>query len=145
MSYAPHFTPASLPSDYATLSRYSTALSDSQDRTGSDEDEDSLGTDGERARPRTPRRLSFPTPYIRPPQPSMGPGSAGGGVALETTPLLVPRINEELDGDNDNNPMTMFWEELRILTRYTLPVYGFVLLEPGLIAPEWLPNSARIC
>lgn len=47
----------------------------------------------------------------------------------EDTPLLreyVPRIEEEQFGNEDAEKSftTMFWEELRVLGKYTVPVFG---------------------
>ena len=85
----------------------------------------------------TRRRESLPAPYFRPKNPTIGvyPGSSVGEsrsfLPTEHTPLLVPppipRIEEEIDRnpahDNDGK-MEMFWEELKILTKYALPVFG---------------------
>lgn len=86
------------------------------------------------------RRSSFPTPYVTPFNPtSMGPlpdetghrtGPAGPN-ATENTPLLaplVPRIEEEVD-EEDVSPSSaarpnILWEEICILSKYTLPVFG---------------------
>lgn len=57
-------------------------------------------------------------------------GSAWGtsipAVPSENDPLLtqVPRINEDYDAADDSR--TMFWEELVVLLRYSLPVFGCV-------------------
>lgn len=87
-----------------------------------------------------PRRSSFPTAYVTPFNPtSMGPlpdkaGHRSGPAvpaATENTPLLaplVPRIPEEVD-EEDLNPESgdkpnALWEEIRILTKYAMPVCG---------------------
>ena len=51
----------------------------------------------------------------------------------ETTPLIphdVPHVQDSsdvtLDNDHDAEPWSMFWEEVRVLTSFTLPVFGFV-------------------
>ncbi|KAI0825956.1 MATE efflux family protein [Irpex lacteus] len=95
------------------------------------------------------RRSSFPTPYVTPFNPtSMGPlpdetghrtGPAGPN-ATENTPLLaplVPRIEEEVD-EEDVSPSSaarpnILWEEIRILSKYTLPVFGTHVLEYSLV------------
>ncbi|KII84673.1 hypothetical protein PLICRDRAFT_357130 [Plicaturopsis crispa FD-325 SS-3] len=57
----------------------------------------------------------------------------------ENTPLLgplVPRIEEntaENSGHDDTSTTTMFWEELRVLCKYTLPVFGTHVLEYSLV------------
>jgi multidrug resistance protein, MATE family len=89
------------------------------------------------------RRSSFPTAYVTPFNPtSMGPlpddtGHRSGPVApnaTENTPLLaplVPRIEEEVDDESSaasaDNHRNMLWEEMRILSKYTLPVFGYFL------------------
>ena len=90
--------------------------------------------------PRLTRRQSFPTSYfIRPINPTMAPlpdkyGHRSGPnkpQATENTPLLaplVPRIPEVVDeedlrpGSEKRNVAT--WEEIKILAKYTLPVFG---------------------
>lgn len=73
--------------------------------------------------------------HYRPERPTIGvyPDSerSNASVPTEHTPLLapppVPRIEEEIDRDpaHDNDSgMMMFWEELPILTKYALPVFG---------------------
>ena len=53
-------------------------------------------------------------------------------VVSENTPLLnppLPRIDEPFDSvPAADRKVAIFWEELRILTRYSLPVFGFVFL-----------------
>jgi multidrug resistance protein, MATE family len=86
-----------------------------------------------------PRRSSFPTSYVTPFNPtSMGPlpdktGHRSGPSAAPTehTPLLaplVPRIPEEVDDEDIHSELgsrpNVLWEEMRILTKYTLPVCG---------------------
>jgi hypothetical protein len=51
--------------------------------------------------------------------------------AMENIPLLgplMPRIEEAGDEDDTKSNTSMFWEELRILSKYTLPVFGYVSL-----------------
>ena len=88
---------------------------------------------------RRPRRSSFPTSYVTPFNPtSMGPlpdkaGHRSGPLAMptENTPLLaplVPRIPEEVDEEDispgSSNRTNIIWEEMRILSKYTVPVFG---------------------
>ena len=89
---------------------------------------------------RKARRSSFQTAYVTPFNPtSMGPlpddmgyrSGPSAPSATENTPLLaplVPRIEEEVD-EEDITPSSgahpnVLWEEMRILTKYTLPVAG---------------------
>ena len=89
--------------------------------------------------PRLTRRQSFPTSFIRPINPTMAPlpdkyGHRSGPnkpTPTENTPLLaplVPRIPEDVDeedlrpGSDKRNYAT--WEEIKILSKYTLPVFG---------------------
>ena len=132
-TYAHYQGPASLPSDYAILSRFSSAHEDLEP-TDELREEIPSGTDARPAR----RRESFSVSYFRPlnPIPVVSVYPQGDSKAstppTENTPLLsppVPRIEEEIDrnvsADNGTNT-AMFWEELRILTKYALPVFGYV-------------------
>ena len=77
-----------------------------------------------------PRPESFPAEcYYRPLNPAIGVV-----YPTETSPLLnnlpVPRIEENRDGDTSGSAdkaskLTMFQEELAILTKYALPVFGY--------------------
>ena len=158
-TYVHYSTPSSLPSDYALLSRYAAARNinnlddqaeDNEEPVPSDDtltsiDSEDFSTGAETApfpipRPgRLTRRSSFPTSYIRPINPTMGPlpdkaGHRSGPnppQPSENTPLLaplVPRIQEEVDGE-DLRPgsakrQSAVWEEIKILSKYTLPVFG---------------------
>ncbi|KIP09793.1 hypothetical protein PHLGIDRAFT_116113 [Phlebiopsis gigantea 11061_1 CR5-6] len=161
-TYVHYSTPSSLPSDYAVLSRYAAARGISPDQpeggptsndTFSDTAEDANDMPSSEEAPlvtnKRARRSSFPTAYVTPFNPtSMGPlpdktGHRSGPAApalSENTPLLaplVPRILEEVDGE-DLNPESgarpnVVWEEIRILTKYALPVCGTHLLEYSLV------------
>ena len=114
-------SPSSLPSDYALLSRY--ANRDDID----DIDDDSHGP----IRPLT-RRTSCPFPYLQPLQPKLPEHfSPKNSMPDEYTPLLVPRIEEEastkVDPDHPPSTAKIYRDELRILTKYTLPVFGYAL------------------
>ena len=131
-TYAHYQGPASLPSDYAILSRFSSDF----EPTDELREEIPSGTDPGPVG----RRESFSvSPYFRPLNPTVpavGVYPQGDSKAstppTENTPLLsppVPRIEEEIDRNVsvDNGTSTgMFWEELRILTKYALPVFGYV-------------------
>ncbi|KAF9041212.1 multidrug/Oligosaccharidyl-lipid/Polysaccharide flippase [Panaeolus papilionaceus] len=60
-------------------------------------------------------------------------------VPTESTPLLtppVPRIEEDIDRNDPNDSesaIRMFWEELFVLAKYSLPVFGTHLLEYSLV------------
>lgn len=88
------------------------------------------------------RRQSFPTSYIPSFKPTVGPlpnksgyrsGPPGPDDASENTPLLaplVPRIEEEVDREDPadaESSSSMLKEEVKILAKYTLPVFGCVL------------------
>ena len=94
-------SPSSLPSDYALLSNYANARG-----ITADVQDDS--------RVITPRPLQ-PKPKLPEPLPS------NVLVADEYTPLLVPRIEEEVDTHSPSTA-TVYGDELRILVKYTLPV-----------------------
>lgn len=139
-TYVHYSAPSSLPSDYAILSRYAAS------RAPAEEEEDTGAIDGEEDAEDhdhlgvpinshlTQRRTSFPSEYIRPPNPPAPavPDEDGtkSTAPTEYTPLLIPRIQEEEDeevpGSNTGSSLHVFWEEARILLKYTLPVYGYV-------------------
>jgi multidrug resistance protein, MATE family len=144
-STLPHYQgPASLPSDYALLSRYAGNHPEEQDNRIESDDE-LTDTDSEYT-PQRPnstsilRRASAPAPPRLRPQHSIGAMTSHphhfshipipGPIPSETTPLLnppVPRIDESIERTSENgSKMLIFWEELRILTRYALPVFASV-------------------
>lgn len=148
-STLPHYQgPASLPSDYALLSRYAGNHPEAQ---GHRIEADSELTDTEYIPPRPSstsilRRASAPAPPCLRPQHPIGamtshqhhlPHIPAGPILSESTPLLnppVPRIDESIERTSDNgSKMLIFWEELRILTRYALPVFATHVLEFSLI------------
>ena len=150
-TYVHYSTPSSLPSDYAVLSRYAAAHDQNADGQEADslvqssalddynDEHDENGIDIH-AHPRAPRRRSSATSYLAPFNPTMGPlpdrhGHRSGpkhSDPNENTPLLappVPRIEEECDREDATGPTSsskMFWEEMGILAKYTLPVFGYV-------------------
>ncbi|RXW17121.1 hypothetical protein EST38_g8726 [Candolleomyces aberdarensis] len=142
-TFAHYQGPASLPSDYALLSRVAGHHNVEEDSLSESETTDETVTPkGKTIR----RRESLPGPYFRPKNPTMGvypgpnPGESTSSVPTEHTPLLapppIPRIEEDIDRDpaHDNDgKMEMFWEELKILTKYALPVFGTHLLEYTLV------------
>ncbi|KAI0945255.1 hypothetical protein AcW1_001519 [Taiwanofungus camphoratus] len=151
-TYVHYSTPSSLPSDYALLSRYAAAHEENDEEDVFDEQEsipeaprDELNVP--RSKSQITRRRSFPTSYIDPFSPTMGPLPDKSGYRSgpkvpnvnESTPLLaplVPRIEEEVDRENTNeteHSVNMFREELAILTKYTLPVFGTHVLEYSLV------------
>ncbi|PCH45028.1 MATE efflux protein [Wolfiporia cocos MD-104 SS10] len=162
-TYAHYSAPSSLPSDYALLSRYAAAhnltepAAKSNQNQVADEallsDNDDQGPSNGLAVPRAPskvsRRRSFPASYIAPFQPTMGPlpdksGYRSGPVdpaahPNENTPLLapyVPRIEEEVDKGDPHDaepPVNMLREEMAVLAKYTLPVFGTHVLEYSLV------------
>lgn len=89
-------------------------------------------------------RSSFPVHPYRPQNPTMAPSGPKVSrnedktdLPSETTPLLnplVPRIEEEVDAENFTEDVNlpsflthsrMYWEEGKILVKYTLPVLGY--------------------
>lgn len=147
-TYMHYATPSSLPSDYAILSRYAAANNldhapidpNTQNEEPSDDDDtlsvNSLPVPG---CTHSPRRTSFPTPYVTPFNPTLGPLPDKSGFrsgphhlnANENTPLLspfVPRIPEDVDEEaSESEPASnLLWDETRILAKYTLPVFGSV-------------------
>lgn len=121
-------TPSSLPSDYAILSRYAnitdSPVDDLHDMTEPVDVLDDL-------LPNRPaiRRSSFPSPYLRPLQPKLPePFASRVSVPDEYTPLLVPRIEEEVSPSTDpvhsQGTAKVYRDEIGILFKYTLPVFG---------------------
>ena len=124
-TYAHYQGPSSLPSDYATLSRLS---SNYESRTPESRPEITL---------QISRRESFSVShYIRPLNPTIGvyPHSeASQHLPTETSPLLdhplVPRIEENRDYNasaENTSTINMFREELAVLTKSAIPVFGYV-------------------
>ncbi|KAF9220728.1 MATE efflux family protein [Gyrodon lividus] len=129
MSFS-HSTPQSLPQDYAILSHYGTSSLNVQE----DLNIDSL--------------MDTPSPHIHPRgipvRRNSSTAFARCDILSEHTPLLppappIPTIHEPT-GENDHLaapeqiPTTqMFREELHILTRYSLPVFGTHLFEYSFI------------
>ncbi|THH31443.1 hypothetical protein EUX98_g2769 [Antrodiella citrinella] len=158
-TYVHYGAPSSLPSDYALLSRYAAAHDVNPESDNEDEDDhhtmvgSSTHPDDDLLSPnavpigrRTPiRRSSFPTLYVTPFNPVTGPlpdrsGYRSGPNAnpSENTPLLgplVPRIEEDVDKNDDSHEpaVNMLLEEIRILGKYTLPVFGTHVLEYSLV------------
>ncbi|KAH8083292.1 MATE efflux family protein [Cristinia sonorae] len=157
-TYVHYSAPSSLPSDYALLSRYAAAHDLNSDTL--DEQDEQMPSDGPSTHPdddvlntnavaipgrhNLARRSSFPTIYVTPfnptttgPLPDKSGYRSGPTKPTENTPLLgplVPRIEEEVDGaDNSEHASSMLWEEIRILGKYTLPVFGTHLLEYSLV------------
>ncbi|KAH7911169.1 MATE efflux family protein [Hygrophoropsis aurantiaca] len=147
-----HFgTPQSLPQNYAILSRFANANSHSDEETetpdllGAEENScDTTDSDTVDFNEHSNRRTNFPSPYICPAQPAMNIVPNNQNIyshsnAAETTPLLaplMPRIEESVDKSDaleDISTTKMFWEELRILSKYTLPVFITQVFEYSLI------------
>ncbi|PPQ68446.1 hypothetical protein CVT26_006033 [Gymnopilus dilepis] len=151
-TYAHYQGPSSLPTDYAIVSR----LSGYQENNAPTVDEEpSTPPTEEDSNRHVTRRESFNNAfYYRPLKPTIGsyptegqaevPDRTNSLAALalpsETTPLLsnppIPRIEESIDrnpaGDNESM-ISMFWEELWILAKYALPVFGTHVLEYSLV------------
>jgi len=127
-------TPASLPSDYAILTRYAASQHNGalQVNERPESEDDNLGGQ-EHTRPCSPRRRSLPSSYFRSRSITIGAPIVKNSLSViqtEITPLLrgstVPVIQESVgrtDG-HEETTMAMFWEELYVLTRYTVPVFG---------------------
>ncbi|VDC07465.1 unnamed protein product [Peniophora sp. CBMAI 1063] len=142
-----HGTPASYTSDYGVLAHYAAHRdaqrqadgaavreeTDSEHATTISDDEVAPGEEDGLLTPR-PRRTSFPTSYLTVPPtlPSTLPPNMREAVANEYTPLLIPRIPEDSDVPVEIDTGHHWWDEARILVRYTLPVFGTHLLEYSL-------------
>ncbi|KAJ7033193.1 MATE efflux family protein [Mycena alexandri] len=129
-SHVYSITSGSLPSDYATVSRYAAAHSN-----GMEPSEEATNTESS--------HTSSPSLAKRPSRPSLGVPvvAQNGHRPTENTPLLnpgphVPRIEEnevETGSDSDLSTAALYLSELRILTKYSLPVFGTHLLEYSLV------------
>ena len=120
MSFSHSGTPQSLQEDYAILSRYGASSVAVQDR----QDAETL-SDSPRGIPIRRRSFSGTTTVFFP--------VSERTLLLQPTPP-VPRLHEPTDGDildaapAEQIPTSkMFREELRTLTMYALPVFGYVL------------------
>jgi hypothetical protein len=130
-------TPSSLPSDYALLSRYAHANTDNTDKDEAPDDfydpfEPNDTQDDVIFNRPTIRRTSFPSPFLKPLQPKLPePFASNVSVPDEYTPLLVPRIVEEVgaatDSINPQSTIRAYRDEFWILLKYTLPVFGYAL------------------
>jgi MATE family multidrug resistance protein len=133
-----HFV-GSIPNDYAILARFAHDDHENQGEERNhivEEEDENTNTNTSRLR----RRSSLPPSHFLLPPPTMSSisfksaGTEGKRVSIdsgatENTPLLeplVPRIEEAEDEDDTKSNTSMFWEELRILSKYTLPVFGYV-------------------
>ncbi|TFL01933.1 MATE efflux family protein [Pterulicium gracile] len=143
-TYAHYQIPASLPSDYAILSRYTPAVDDQEN---DDEPNDTYDAGI------SCRRGSFPTSYSgRPLRPTMGSAPSPSALVSEQntefTPLLgihemaPPNLNDlPTQGiplvTPDEDEQATFWhlvmQELPVLAKFSLPVFGTHLLEYTLV------------
>jgi hypothetical protein len=106
-----HFTPESLPSDYAMLSGHAATAAQNE----SHDDDDEMTDDFQE--------------YPRPRNPIMSSSHRKQSVVSygERTPLLgnpVPRIHEQVQTNGSSIWFAEYLEELKILTKNTIPVYG---------------------
>lgn len=117
-SYAHSMTSGSLPSDYATVSRYAAAHSNGVEQ--GEESADAEHTPGESRIARRPSRPSMAaSPFLQHPHLTLHP--------TENTPLLasdphVPRIVERDDKNQSDAGLSttaIYLAELRILTKYS--------------------------
>ncbi|KIL62651.1 hypothetical protein M378DRAFT_165478 [Amanita muscaria Koide BX008] len=121
--------PASLPSSYAILSR---SLEQGHEYLNQEEEVD--------YRPR-PKKIVMPRrsyPHL----PQMKKLNGASDYPTEATPLLVsqglpvPLIDEQIDRNKSNDHesmLTLMKEEMKVLTKYSLPVFGSQLLEYSLV------------
>lgn len=122
-------TPSSLPTDYAILSHYANARVNEQTHDFYDQNDPADPQDDVSPHRRVTRRSSFPPPYLQPLKPNLSePFHSKGFVPVtdEYAPLLIPRIEEEVDASVDpihpQSTTKIYRDEFRILSKYTLPV-----------------------
>lgn len=138
-----HHTPSSLPSDYGLIARYAAHTTNGPEQeitesagSGAEDVADYSSTRGPHhthgrresmsnsVSGHRPLAFSSAMPDTHAPAPAT--------FLSETTPLLIPRITEEEDGsstsanEDDEDPISMFWKEITVLARYTLPIFGYV-------------------
>jgi multidrug resistance protein, MATE family len=143
-TYVHYGTPSSLPSDYAILSRYAAAQTDPNEGAPPAHETDPGVSNPAQGEPDefyrevrgegetepllaySSRRTSFPGGYLKPPKMSIGSAPEGllPNAVNEASPL-IPRIPEDVDGEAVNEsevvPVHALGEELKILSKYTLP------------------------
>ena len=134
-THAHYQCPASLPSDYAILLHFSSAHKDFEP-TDELQEELPSRTDPRPIRHRQSFSVSLYFHPFHPTVPVVGVypqrDSKASTPPTENTPLLsppVPQIEEEIDRNvlaDNGTSMVMFWEELCILTKYALPVFGCI-------------------
>jgi len=116
-------TPSSVPQDYSLLAHYVGSYTELRhqeiDRDVATTSEDVVDNEPLYRRRPIP---TIPVSRVSADQPSR---------VSETTPLLnppVPRIREDVDALShvSRNTVDVFWDEVRILIRYSLPVFGSV-------------------
>lgn len=142
-TYVHYLGPSSLPSDYAIVSRANAHQLEEEDESDGRSTPTVGGSRRASVSEQMPHRRQKPTigkyPFEEPTlSPTITP-STSNGLLSENTPLLsnppIPRIEESLDRDpssDSESKSSMFWEELVILSKYALPVFGCVF---ALIAP----------
>ncbi|KAL5520375.1 hypothetical protein ACEPAG_9599 [Sanghuangporus baumii] len=134
---------SSIPTDYGLLARYANAHPERIREEEETEDTESHESDFLRIPGRSPsrHRRSVSPNSRRPIVPTLASRSHAFDIS-ETTPLLgtnppLPCIIEEGDILDEETPepglLATYWEEIKILLKYTLPVCGTQLLEYSLV------------
>ena len=129
--------PSSLPSDCAIWSRYALAgenadRGDQNDHDIYDPNEPTDTHDDTNPNGRLTRRTSLPSSYVLRVQLNVSesvPVDPKAFDSNEYTPLLAPRIEEEVDRSTDpihpQSAAQVYRDEFCILFKYTLPVFGY--------------------
>ncbi|KAM6496610.1 MATE efflux family protein [Amanita muscaria] len=126
---SPYLGPASLPSSYGILSR--SEQDHEHERNSDSNPEEGVNYGPPPTKTVTPRR-SYP--HI-PPTKSL----SGSSNPTEATPLLVSKdrpvslIEEQIESKDHESTLTLLKEEMKILTTYSLPIFGSQLLEYTLV------------
>ncbi|KIJ59881.1 hypothetical protein HYDPIDRAFT_117978 [Hydnomerulius pinastri MD-312] len=131
-------TPSSLPQDYAILARFA---NDHDEHHGDEvlpviEDEQLSPTASVSSMQKD--YLTSSIPNSTKPVPSGDSNLQAPAYASETTPLLgppIPRIEENVDfvSCEGRSRASMYWEETKILFKYSLPVFGTHVFEHSII------------
>lgn len=116
-------TSSSLPQDNDILPNFSGELYD-DDRRGNESPSD---CEHEQLSPRSSTPSTILTSFFIPKEGSKMT-SVDSASPSETTPLLVPLISRIEDHGlrGSNASLSIFWNEVKTLAKYALPVFGFV-------------------
>ncbi|KAM6496620.1 MATE efflux family protein [Amanita muscaria] len=126
---SPYLGPASLPSSYDILSR--SEQDHEHERNSDSNPEEGVNYGPPPTKTVTPRRSYPHIPHTK--------SLKGSSNPTEATPLLVSKdrpvslIEEQIESKDHESTLTLLKEEMKILTTYSLPIFGSQLLEYTLV------------